>query len=158
MHQATSYVQCHPAPGVGALPVKANLAEPCASAPSVTRIHYRLVFVDTTPISDDYMGEMLAQTKAYTVLFLKSTVRQRTPEVDAIIWEHGRRNFALRAQGVLSIVCPVVDDSQWSGIGIFNVGADEVTRIMDDDPGVKAGVFTYEVHPVRSFPGDALPA
>jgi hypothetical protein len=29
---------------------------------------------------------------------------------------------------------------------------------MEDDPGVKAGVFEYEIHPVRSFPGDALPA
>jgi hypothetical protein len=124
----------------------------------VARIQYRLVFVDTTPISDDYMGEMLARSKTYTVVFLKSADRQRTPEVDAIIWEHGRRNFALRAQGVLSIVCPVVDDTRWSGIGIFNADADEVTRIMDDDPGVRAGVFTYEVHPVRSFPGDALPA
>jgi hypothetical protein len=28
---------------------------------------------------------------------------------------------------------------------------------MDADPGVQAGVFVYEVHPVRSFPGDALP-
>ena len=116
------------------------------------------MFVDTTPISDDYMGEMLAKSSGYTVVLLKSTDRPRTPEVDAIIWEHGRRNFALRAQGVLSIVCPVVDDSQWSGIGIFNADAHEVARIMDGDPGVQAGVFTYEVHPVRSFPGDALPA
>jgi hypothetical protein len=29
---------------------------------------------------------------------------------------------------------------------------------MEDDPGVKAGVFVYEVHPCRSFPGDSLPA
>lgn len=28
---------------------------------------------------------------------------------------------------------------------------------MEDDPGVRAGVFTYGVHPVRGFPGDALP-
>jgi hypothetical protein len=33
-----------------------------------------------------------------------------------------------------------------------------VIAIMDGDPGVQAGIFTYEVHPVRSFPGDALPA
>jgi len=34
------------------------------------------------------------------------------------VWEHGRRNFSLRAE---------------------------------------AGIFTYEVHPTRSFPGDRLP-
>ncbi len=29
---------------------------------------------------------------------------------------------------------------------------------MDGDPGVAAGIFTYEAHPIRSFPGDGLPA
>lgn len=113
--------------------------------------------MDTSPISDDFMGEMLTKSKAYTVVFLKATGRQRTPEVDSIIWEHARRNFALRAEGVLSVVCPVVDDSEWAGIGIFNATVEEVARIMDDDPGVRAGVFTFEVHPVRGLPGDGLP-
>jgi len=27
---------------------------------------------------------------------------------------------------------------------------------MDADPGVRAGIFTYDVHPVRGFPGSAL--
>jgi hypothetical protein len=26
-------------------------------------------------------------------------------------------------------------------------------RMMDEDPGVKAAVFVYEVHACRSFPG-----
>ncbi|MDQ1360449.1 MAG: hypothetical protein QOJ44_826 [Acidimicrobiaceae bacterium] len=59
---------------------------------------------------------------------------------------------------MLSIVCPIVDDSEWSGVGIFNATADEVVRTMNDDPGVKAGVFTYEAHPVPSSPGDGLAA
>ena len=29
---------------------------------------------------------------------------------------------------------------------------------MDDDPGVRAGTFTYELHVTRSFPGSTLPA
>jgi hypothetical protein len=29
---------------------------------------------------------------------------------------------------------------------------------MDGDPGVQAGVFVYDVHTCRGFPGDALPA
>ena len=43
-----------------------------------------------------------------------------------------------------------------SGIGIFDTSVDETRRIMDDDPGVRAGIFTYEVHATRGFPGDAL--
>jgi hypothetical protein len=27
---------------------------------------------------------------------------------------------------------------------------------MDGDPAVQAGVLSYEVHPVRGFPGDGL--
>ena len=29
---------------------------------------------------------------------------------------------------------------------------------MDDDPGVQLGIFTYEIHASRSFPGDRLPS
>ena len=58
---------------------------------------------------------------------------------------------------MLSIVCPITDDSGWSGIGIFNAPPAEVAAIMEADPGVRAGIFTYEVHTGRSFPGDRLP-
>ncbi len=52
----------------------------------------------------------------------------------------------------------MTDDSERAGVGIFNATGEEVSRIMDDDPGVKAGIVNYEVHTVRSFPGDSLPA
>jgi hypothetical protein len=111
-----------------------------------------------TVITDEYMREMLAKTRNYTMVLLKATPKRYEGDAPPIISEHGRRNFSLRADGLLSIVCPVMDDSGWSGIGIFNVGIEEVTRIMEEDPGVRAGVFTFEVHPVKSFPGDSLPA
>jgi hypothetical protein len=63
----------------------------------------------------------------------------------------------MRADGLLSIVCPINDGSDVSGVGIFNLGPDETAKLMDEDPGVRAGVFVYELHPSRSFPGDALP-
>ena len=109
-------------------------------------------------IGDELMREMLARSKSYTLVLLKATPGRQAAGANAIVWEHGRRNFSLRADGLLSIVCPIVDDSGWAGIGIFNATLDEVRRIMDEDPGVQAGVFTYEVHPVRSFAGDCLPA
>jgi hypothetical protein len=28
---------------------------------------------------------------------------------------------------------------------------------MDEDPAVKEGIFAYELHASRSFPGDMLP-
>ncbi|HVB26662.1 MAG TPA: hypothetical protein VNE21_01980, partial [Mycobacteriales bacterium] len=80
------------------------------------------------------------------------------PDVDPIIWEHGRRNFALHEHGVLAIVLPVTDDSDWAGLAIFAAPVEEVRAIMDHDPGVAAGIFGYETHPVRGFPGSMLPA
>jgi uncharacterized protein YciI len=108
-------------------------------------------------ITDEVMHELLTKSRAYSVVLLKATPKRQQPGADAIIWEHGRRNFSLRAEGVLAVVGPVTDDSGWSGVGIFDATVEEATRIMDDDPGVQAGIFTYEVHPIRSFPGDYLP-
>ena len=57
----------------------------------------------------------------------------------------------------MPIVCRVNDDSDISGIAIFNGIPEEVKKIMDGDPGVVAGIFTYQVHECSSFPGDKLP-
>lgn len=110
-----------------------------------------------TTITDEYMREMLSKTREYVVLILRATEKRREPGAERIVWEHGRRNFQLRADRLLSIVCPIRDGGPISGIGIFHAGLDEVTRIMDADPAVQAGLFTYELHACRSFPGDALP-
>src|SRR4051794_3948210 len=107
-----------------------------------------------TTISDEYMQEMIAKTKTYTLVILKGGPNIAIPGVERIIWEHGRRNFALRQQGVLSIVCPVADESGVCGVGIFNTDLDKTKSIMDEEPGVKEKVFTYELHSCRSFPSD----
>lgn len=111
-----------------------------------------------TVISDEYMQDMLARTKSYTIVLLKTGPEYRSPEASAVIWEHGRRQFSLRSEGVLSVVCPVADDSDLAGVNIFDTSTEHATGLMEDDPAVQAGVLTYEVHPVRSFPGDCLRA
>lgn len=108
-------------------------------------------------ISDDFMRERLAGTRTYTVVVLRTTPKFERPEVDPTIWEHGRRNFALRERGLLPIVLPVADDSDWAGLGVLDASPEQSARIMDGDPGVQAGIFSYELHPVRGFPGSALP-
>jgi len=108
-------------------------------------------------ITDDYMKEMLPTTREYCAVILRKSHAYKLPGAEKIVWEHGRRNFALRAEGILSIVCPVQDGSEVSGFCIFNGTVDEIGKVMDEDPGVKAGVFVYEIHACRSFPGDRLP-
>jgi hypothetical protein len=57
----------------------------------------------------------------------------------------------------MPIVCAIRDGSDVSGVGVFNASAEEVKQIMDEDRGVRAGVFVYEVHACRSIPKDSLP-
>jgi len=111
-----------------------------------------------TVITDEYMQQMLTKTKEYHIVLLKPGPKAEDhPDIRQLIWEHGRRNFSLRADGLLSIVCPVTAETVVSGIGIFNTSAQETKNIMDGDPAVQAGIFVYDIYPCRSFPGDALP-
>ncbi len=111
----------------------------------------------STIITDEYMKQMSATTKPYTVVVLKKGPEFKMPEVFPIIWEHGRRNYQLRADGLLSIVCPIPSDDQMAGIGIFNADIEKTKEIMNEDPAIKANVLSYEVFASRSFPGDQLP-
>jgi hypothetical protein len=108
-------------------------------------------------ITDEYMRNMLSKTKHYCVIILSRGLNYDKVGKEKIIWEHGRRNFALRTAGLLPIICPLTDESNIAGLAIFNASIDQVKNTMDDDPAVKEGVLIYEVHDCISFPGDYLP-
>ena len=108
-------------------------------------------------ISDEEMQQGRASTREYTIAILRRGPGYDPPRSDPVIWEHGRRNYALRAAGMLSIVCPVRDGTELAGIDIFDTDGATVERIMLGDPAIQAGILTYEIHPTRSFPGDRLP-
>ena len=113
--------------------------------------------IPTDHITDEYMNNRIGQARTYALVMLKPTEEYFAAGSRPIVWEHGRRNMALQAAGVMPIVCPVGDD-QIAGIGIFDTDPDEARSIMADDPGVRAGIFTFEIHTCRGFPGDALPS
>lgn len=109
-------------------------------------------------VSDEELRQALATARRYTVRVLKRGPSYETPEAEAIIWEHGRRNLALHVAGVLAIMGPVRDGSEVAGVSIFDAEPDEVERLMAGDPAIQAGVLTFEVHPAIGFAGDCLPA
>jgi len=114
--------------------------------------------IQVSRITDDYMRETLKTTKRYTLVILHRTSKRGEKGADEIVWEHGRRNFELRRDGLLSIVGPVVtDETDVTGMCIFSTDLARTKEIMDGDPAVKAGIFTCEFHVIQSFPGDALP-
>ncbi|HEY2501677.1 MAG TPA: hypothetical protein VGI68_09700 [Mycobacterium sp.] len=103
------------------------------------------------------MNELLLSAKSYSLVILKSGPNSGDDMSPALMLEHGRRNFGLRDSGVLAASLTVLDGSEVWGLRAFIGSVDETIAIMNDDPGVAAGVFTFEVHPCRGFAGDSLP-
>ena len=99
----------------------------------------------------------LGETVPYTLAVLRKSDRFGTDGTEQIIWEHGRRNMGLNTDGALPVVCPVRDETDMAGIGIFTGTPEEVRAILDQDPAVQAGILDYTLHPCRSFPGSTLP-
>ena len=110
----------------------------------------------TTRFGDDEMHALLGQARPYSLMILRDGPHAAAEDAPQHVWEHGRRNFGLRDEGRLLIVLPVMDDSEVCGVGVFATSVEETVEIMNADPGVQAGVFTFEVHPCMGFPGDAL--
>lgn len=108
-------------------------------------------------ITDEFMMSMLSKTKQYTLVVLKAGPQINHPDFNSMLWEHARRNFELREKGLLSVVCPVTDESNLKAIGIFNADNLTTKQLMEEDICVQAGIFTFEIHPTKSFPGDSLP-
>ncbi len=114
-------------------------------------------------VTDDQLQQALATTRPFTVVVLRAGPRYEPPgpdrsaEVAQTVLAHGKRNYALHLAGLLPVVCPVADGSDLTGIGVFDATPEEVDRILAADPGVQAGIFTYDIHPSRSFPGSTLP-
>lgn len=117
---------------------------------------------DLPGVTEQQFKDALARTRPYTALVLKATAiyeppgPNRSPAVSAIILEHAMRNYALFLARLLRVVCPVADGSGVTGISIFDATPEDVDRIMREDPGVKAGLFTYEIHPTGTFPESSL--
>jgi hypothetical protein len=113
-------------------------------------------------VTDDMLQGALQSVRPYTIVILKPGPNFSAPGPDRdagvarTIWEHGKRNLALRMAGVMPIVCPVRDGSDVTGVSIFDATPEEVHRLMSEDPAVRAGVLAYEVHPTHSFPGSTL--
>ena len=113
-------------------------------------------------VTDEMLRGALQHIRPYTVCILKAGPSFQEPGpareswVADLIWQHGKRNYALYLVGLKRIVCPIGDGSGTTGVSIFDADPDEVDQIMRQDPGVKAGLFTYEIHATQTFPGSTL--
>jgi hypothetical protein len=91
------------------------------------------------PVTDEMLQHALGTIRPYTVCVLKAGPGFRAPGparpkwVADLIWEHGKRNYALYLAGIKRVICPVNDDSGITGVTAAdpgrrtrgNVGGDE---------------------------------
>jgi hypothetical protein len=112
-------------------------------------------------VTDEKIRAWFQSAAPYTILILRRTdAFAAAADRDTTVWEHARRMISLHADGIMPIVCPCRDDrddTDVSGVAIFAADPGRTARIMDEDPAVQAGLYTYEVHPCRSAPGSGLP-
>jgi hypothetical protein len=110
----------------------------------------------TTTVTDEQIQQLAATAKPFSLAVLSWGPERHMDGAEATELEHQRRMVSLRADGVISILCPVASDTV-SGVAILNVPLDEAREIMDGDPCVRAGMILCEVYPCHGFPGDTLP-
>lgn len=110
-----------------------------------------------TTVTDEQIRDLAATARPYSLAVLRWGPERTMEGAAATELEHQRRMVALRAEGVIAILCPVASDTL-AGVAVMTVPAEEAREIMDADPCVRAGMILCEVYLCHSFPGDALPA
>jgi hypothetical protein len=111
----------------------------------------------STTVTDEQIQELAATAKPYSLALLWWGPNRHIDGADAIELEHQRRMVSLRADGVISVLCPAASETL-AGLAIMNVSAEEARDVMRADPCVRAEMIVCEVHACHGFPGDALPA
>jgi hypothetical protein len=114
-------------------------------------------------ITDVYMRNRLETAREYPLVLLKAGPaylprESRPADQQALIWEHGRRNMKLSAEGKMAVVGPVGDGYPIVGMCIFSVPEAEARELMDGDGAVQAGLLICEFMTFYGFPGDGLAA
>ncbi len=59
--------------------------------------------------------------------------------------EHIEHNFRLKAAGQLEVAGAVAGASDLIGIGLSRLPAEDLAKLLADDPGVRAGLYTVEL-------------
>ena len=85
----------------------------------------------------------------YLVLLRKGPHRDQDSTTAAKIQkDHMDHINKLAGEGKINVAGPFLDEGDMRGIFVFDVQTEEeVKKLVDEDPAVKAGRLTYEIHP-----------
>lgn len=107
----------------------------------------------TAPVYDAALAKKLGADdygmKQYVIAFLKSgTPIKDSIERQKVLMAHLANIQRLANEGKLLIAGPFLDNQDIKGIFIYNVSSiEEAKTLTETDPGIKAGLFTMELHP-----------
>ena len=100
-----------------------------------------------------------SQMKEYFFVMLKRGPNRTNDSVTANNLQKGHMaNIQKMANdGHLAIAGPFGDDGNWRGIFIFKTKTiEETKKLVEQDPMIKAGWLTYEIHPWWTMKGAKL--
>lgn len=100
-----------------------------------------------------------SQMKEYFFVMLKRGPNRTADSVTANHLQKGHMaNIQKMAKdGHLAVAGPFGDDGDWRGIFIFKTKSVEETKnLVEQDPMIKAGWLTYEIHPWWTMKGAKL--
>lgn len=108
-------------------------------------------------ITPEFIRAAVSQAKPMTVVLLK-----RGPNFETtadLHMQHLTHIFTMREAGQQLMTLPITDDDgDLVGISLFaTADKEEARRRTAEDPGVKAGRFTFEVLGCMGIPGDRVP-
>ncbi|MAT40120.1 MAG: hypothetical protein CL946_11010 [Ectothiorhodospiraceae bacterium] len=102
----------------------------------------------------------LSKMKVYYMGFLKRGPERSQDSTEAmkIQKQHLLHMQRLHKEGKLVMAGPFMDDGDIRGIVVYDVESlEEAVRLTEQDPAVKAGRLTVEVHPWWAERGSTLP-
>ena len=113
----------------------------------------------TSDATDEWIAAQIAKGKAYSVVFLKTGgVPKPDGEArEALQRAHQRHLFGLKREGLATLFGPFTDSGDLRGLVLVNsADRDLVRQRMSEDPYVRAGIMTFEVHAWFGLPGDGI--
>lgn len=105
-----------------------------------------------TQITKEFIESKISSGNQYCLRIYKAGPNwdKITEETSKLQMEHLKYLMQLKLNGMILINGPV-------GIAIFNTtDKEEVRRLSEEDPAVKAGRFVFEVYDWFGLPGDCL--
>ncbi len=90
------------------------------------------------------------EMKTYTFVMLKRGMKLDQDSLTRVEIQKQHLEYldGMAESGLLNVAGPFLDKGDWRGILIFNTDDVEKVKLMvAEDPAVKAGRLTYEIHP-----------